>query len=77
MTLAVRTERWRALIADAAWRRGRREVTLWLLEENAAARGFYERLGFHADGGRKHYPGTEVPEVRYRATLRGARVGVG
>lgn len=45
------------------------EVTLWVLEGNASARRFYEQLGFKEDGGRKTYPGTEVPEVRYRIAL--------
>jgi ribosomal protein S18 acetylase RimI-like enzyme len=57
--------------AFAEFRRRRfTEVTLWVLEENASARRFYEKLGFHHDGGRKTYPGSEVPEVRYRITLR-------
>ena len=47
-------------------RRGFGEVTLWVLEGNASARRFYEGLGFKQDGGRQTYPGTEVPEVRYR-----------
>jgi ribosomal protein S18 acetylase RimI-like enzyme len=50
-------------------RRGMREATLWMLEGNNDAQRFYESLGFHNDGGRKAYPGTEVPEARYRITL--------
>lgn len=50
-------------------RRGFTAVTLWVLRENVSARKFYERLGFHDDGGTKTYPGTEVPEVRYRIGL--------
>ena len=50
-------------------RRGFREVTLWVLEGNTAARRFYEKVGFHADGGRKTHPGTDVQEVRYRFRL--------
>jgi ribosomal protein S18 acetylase RimI-like enzyme len=47
-------------------RRGFAAVTLWVLEGNQKARGFYEKCGFQLDGGIKNYPGTEVPEVRYR-----------
>lgn len=47
-------------------RRGFAEVTLWVLDGNVSARRFYEGLGFRQDGGRKTYPGTDVPEVRYR-----------
>src|SRR5438105_5082543 len=50
-------------------RRGFMEVTLWVLEENRAARQFYERHGFHLDGGTRRYPRTQVPEVRYRIRL--------
>ena len=50
-------------------KRGMLEVTLWVLEGNTDARRFYEKLGFHNDGARKAYPGTEVPEVRYRIQL--------
>jgi ribosomal protein S18 acetylase RimI-like enzyme len=47
-------------------RRGYHACTLWVLERNTAARAFYERLGFRDDGGRKNYPHSDVPEVRYR-----------
>jgi len=50
-------------------RRGFGEVTLWVLEGNTDAQRFYEKLGFRNDGGRKAYPRTEVPEVRYRIGL--------
>ena len=50
-------------------RRGYREVTLWVLTENASARAFYEKVGFWNDGGTKNYPATDVPEVRYRIAL--------
>ena len=47
-------------------RRGIAEVTLWVLEANTKARRFYEKYGFRLDGGTRSYPGTSVPEVRYR-----------
>jgi len=50
-------------------RRGFVEVTLWVLEENREARRFYEKRGFHLDGGTRRYPRTQVPEVRYRVRL--------
>lgn len=49
--------------------RGKMEVTLWVLEQNTKARQFYEKHGFRVDGGRKMYPQTTVPEVRYRIHL--------
>ena len=48
---------------------GFRDVTLWVLEENWNARRFYEKYGFHLDGGTRRYPKTQVPEVRYRIRL--------
>lgn len=41
-------------------------ATLWVLEDNARARRFYERWGFRPDGGRQVVPlGADVAEVRY------------
>ncbi len=45
-----------------------REVTLWVLSENARARRFYERLGFEADGTTKletWREGVTLEETRY------------
>lgn len=36
-----------------AARRGRKEVSLWVLEDNAPGRSFYERRGYRPDGARK------------------------
>ena len=44
-------------------------VTLWVLEHNLPARGFYEQYGFRLDAATRRYPRTEVPEVRYRMQL--------
>jgi len=49
--------------------RGFAEVTLWVLRDNTNARAFYEKCGFHLDGGTRTYPRTNVPEVRYRIRL--------
>lgn len=53
------------VIADSAGLDGR-PLLLWVLEQNARARAFYERLGFAADGTRRRLDlGGPVPEVRY------------
>ena len=49
--------------------RGYSTVTLWVLEENRAARSFYERYGFRQDAATRRAPRTNVPEVRYRILL--------
>jgi GNAT superfamily N-acetyltransferase len=51
---------------------GYSEAVLWVLESNAAARGFYERTGWTADGGAKYESiahNVELREVRYRVVL--------
>jgi len=47
------------------------EATLWVLEENLRARGFYEAAGWRGDGGRQVVErlGVAAPEVRYRKLL--------
>ena len=51
---------------------GYRCITLWVLEDNARARRFYERAGFAPDDAR-HVLGDlgGVTEIRYRRGLRG------
>lgn len=51
---------------------GAGEVRLWVLEQNASARRFYQRYGFVADGQRHVFPVTrpngervDLPELRY------------
>ena len=47
-------------------------ATLWVLDQNAAARCFYEARGWHADGGSKlesRAGGLPLQEVRYRIEL--------
>jgi GNAT superfamily N-acetyltransferase len=65
--------------AAVAWAHGQGldPVRLWVLEENARARAFYERYGFRLDGGRSTYtleqPGelpVDLAEVRYTLAAR-------
>ncbi|MFI8361933.1 GNAT family N-acetyltransferase [Streptomyces sp. NPDC085612] len=46
-------------------------LLLWVLEDNARARRFYERAGYAADGAVQadEYDGVSLPEVRYRLAL--------
>ena len=56
-------------VLDEFRNRGYSTVTLWVLEQNRAARRFYERYGFRQDRATRHSPRTNVPEVRYRILL--------
>jgi GNAT superfamily N-acetyltransferase len=61
-----------ALMASALEElRGYSSATLWVLEDNPRARGFYEREGWILDGGRREEVilGAPVAEVRYRITF--------
>ena len=57
------------LLTDA----GFTEALLWVLEDNARARRFYEATGWEVDGRVKtvEIGGRELVEVRYRKTLTG------
>ncbi|WP_406290721.1 GNAT family N-acetyltransferase [Streptomyces sp. NBC_00209] len=64
----------RALMAEVLARAtaaGHPDLALWVLKDNAPARRFYERAGFHADGAEEPFDvdGVGVPEVRYVRTL--------
>lgn len=48
---------------------GWESVTLWVLAENRAARDFYARFGFAADGAQTVHEGSGSTEVRLRASL--------
>ena len=52
--------------------RGATSLTLWVLEANQAARRFYERRGFVADGTRKTDEASGQAEIRYGKVLTGA-----
>ncbi len=57
--------------ADDRFRRGGVvETTLWVFAANAAARGFYSRLGWQPDGAERVEPRYGEPELRLRRTLR-------
>jgi ribosomal protein S18 acetylase RimI-like enzyme len=64
----------RALLAHAEARLAPAydEATLWVLEDNARARRFYEAAGWRTDGARQEIVrlGVSPPEVRYRKRLR-------
>jgi len=75
----VDPDRWsqgagRALMAQAERTLSARysAATLWVLEENSRARGFYERGGWALDGAQKteEWWGVHAVEVRYRKLLR-------
>ncbi|MET9502069.1 GNAT family N-acetyltransferase [Streptomyces sp. NPDC006622] len=60
----------RALLTESVRRgtaAGHPRMYLWVIEGNTAARRFYERAGFQADGEREPFEvdGVQVPEVRY------------
>jgi predicted acetyltransferase len=50
-------------------RQGYHEVLLWVFEQNARARKFYERHGFVADGAVKDSGLNNAQEVRYRRSI--------
>lgn len=53
---------------DHAREIGFNEISLWVLEGNSRAIGFYENAGFHFDGTQKseQRPGFTLDEMRYR-----------
>ncbi|MFI9565611.1 GNAT family N-acetyltransferase [Streptomyces rishiriensis] len=64
----------RALLEEAARRAealGHPGMRLWVLRDNAPARRFYARAGFHADGAEEPFEvaGAAVPGVRHRGRL--------
>lgn len=64
----------RALLASVidSWRRADfLEATLWVLESNHRARGFYEHFGWRADGAAKRDDalGLALDEIRYRLQI--------
>lgn len=51
-------------------------VSLWVIEGNARARGFYSRNGFSADGLTQIHTATGTPELRLLRPAQGGRLDV-
>jgi ribosomal protein S18 acetylase RimI-like enzyme len=61
-------------VLDRVSAAGYRCITLWVLEDNARARRFYERVGFAPDDDARHLLGDfGVTEIRYRRRLGGGQ----
>jgi GNAT superfamily N-acetyltransferase len=62
----VRAAWWGTGLAQRLWDAVRPDepCSLWVLETNTRARGFYERLGFVPDGARELYADLEAWEIR-------------
>jgi ribosomal protein S18 acetylase RimI-like enzyme len=79
--LYVSPDRWRSGVGWALLVKGKQllieagftEGFLWVLRDNARARRFYERAGWHVDGVTKtvEIGGRALVEVRYRTSLAG------
>jgi len=50
---------------EVAAKQGYNKICLWVLEGNAKARAFYEKLGYAEDGAKRISEYFKVPEVRY------------
>ena len=53
-----------------AIQRGYEKINLWVLEPNARARGFYEKMGFRPDGSAKRIEWMGSTELRYSKLLK-------
>lgn len=64
--LYVRAAYWGTGLGQELWDAVRpvEPCSLWVLEDNARARGFYRRNGFAPDGAREHYAGLDASEIR-------------
>ena len=77
VAIYVHPDRWRQgvgslLLSEAisrAGERGYREMVLWTFEQNDAARSFYWRHGFQADGGESRFMPGDVPTISMRRPL--------
>jgi ribosomal protein S18 acetylase RimI-like enzyme len=64
--LYTRSAWWGTGLGQALWDAVRPDgpCSLWVLEANARAQGFYRRNGFVPDGAREHYAGLDAWEIR-------------
>lgn len=62
------------VVLDAVWKKEKR-VYLWVIEENAEARRFYEKNGFSAAGKTNIIEGTDKLDVYYEIALCEDRKG--
>jgi GNAT superfamily N-acetyltransferase len=77
VAIYVHPERWRQgvgsrLLSEAISRAGEagyREMVLWTFERNDAARSFYWRHGFQAEGGEGRFMPGDVPTISMRRPL--------
>lgn len=61
---------------DALRETNRDPIALWVLEDNAAARGFYEHEGFVWTGERRQIDlGASLPEIKYELRGRSSQPG--
>lgn len=56
-------------LLEIARREYQKRIFLWVIKDNASARQFYERNGFHATGEERLIEGTSVWEVCYERML--------
>jgi GNAT superfamily N-acetyltransferase len=66
LAMYTRASWWGSGLGQALWDAVRPEApcSLWVLEDNGRARGFYARNGFVADGSREFYDGLGTWEIR-------------
>jgi ribosomal protein S18 acetylase RimI-like enzyme len=84
MAIYVRPDAWGQGVGSALLREaldrlrndGSAEVSLWVIEGNRQAIGFYERFGFLRDGSLRHHEMLGTPTVIIRLRLRSGRTTV-
>lgn len=63
--LYVLPSHWGTGVAQALWEAALPFTSLWVLEDNARARAFYARNGFHPEATKTVVVGVPLTEVRY------------